>query len=147
MNFSITSGEQSLQVFTATLILSPFCSIQEFFFSSQNDWNRKKKYRFPQDKSTYDTVVDSFVDLSKEALPEDPPQNNVTPLNPVLDSCNKWRLEPVKVYWARSWWQMMTVRLTRSTDLKNTSGYTNLISAFRQESHSRYQSLGNTDNV
>lgn len=27
MNFSITSGEQSLQVFTATLILSPFCLI------------------------------------------------------------------------------------------------------------------------
>lgn len=29
MNFSITSGEQSLQVFTATLILSPFCSVQD----------------------------------------------------------------------------------------------------------------------
>lgn len=28
MNFSITSGEQSLQVFTATLTLSPLCSVQ-----------------------------------------------------------------------------------------------------------------------
>lgn len=28
MNFSITSGEQSLQVFTATLTLSPFCPIK-----------------------------------------------------------------------------------------------------------------------
>lgn len=29
------------------------------------------------------------MDFSKKALPEDPSQNNVTALDPVLDGCNK----------------------------------------------------------
>lgn len=108
MNFSITSGEQSLQVFTATLILSPFCSVQDSL-RFKSIWLKLKKTNWvfqghiscKRDESAYDTAVDSFVDLSKEALAEDPPQSNVTPLNPILDRCNKSIFEPVKVSWCK----------------------------------------------
>lgn len=109
MNFSITSAEQSLQVFTATLIRSPFCFKPQpkntsvdisanskvcnlYTFASACKENilcsptvdRQENQTAQQGKFTHVIFVNSIVNFPEKTLTKDSAENNVTSVDPVL---------------------------------------------------------------
>lgn len=99
MNFSMTSGEQSLQVFTATLILSPFCSIKKQKVIMILYMHRKHIYAdstlctlssllaYCTWKYTYSFFVNSIIDFSKKSLAKNSSESDVISVDLVLHNC------------------------------------------------------------